>query len=390
MTYKYSHVEDYIEIMAGYREISGKALGYFGGSVPISLARYDMKVVPSLADQSMNFKRGYTDRQAKLATELVLKYERQFAKLGVDIDPVRTPQYRLPIRSIDRAAKVWVEDDTINLKFPYNTDLITQVRSAAKESKGTVKFNREKKIQELSLTEWNVNWAHSFAAANGIEIDSSLQEYMDMIVEAEKVPYAIELIYENGEISITNAPESMVKYITEHHGGINANNILTLLDLASIFGYTISPDIKEQVIPEMGTRFWDLCTNNKFKVNDAAEGVIEDIVRYATAANRFPIFVYEPSLTETLLRKLEEYFPDQILILGNKRITDIDPNVKIIYATKIPRQPFERIPLMISTAGLLHGGDRQVWVQTAEKIVYFSRDVYNKNNNKGPRICELN
>jgi len=34
--------------------------------------------------------------------------------------------------------------------------------------------------------------------------------------------------------------------------------------------------------------------------------------------------------------------------------------------------------LLISSAGMLFGGDRQMWIQTAEKIVYFTKDVYTK------------
>lgn len=390
--YKHPHVEDYIEIMAGFREPSGKSIYSIFSTVEpvISLARYDMKIVPSLAEQTISAGRGYTDRQAKLAAELVLKYERQFAKIGIDVDPVRNPQYRFPLRTIDRTSRVWVEDDIIKLKFPYNAAQIQKVRDAAKESKGSIKFNRIEKVQELSLTEWNVNWAYSFAKSCGFEVDQTLQGYMDLITEVESIPYAIELVYENGELSITNAPDSLIEYINEHHGGVNTDNILTLLDLASVLGYTISPDIEEQVIPEMGMRFWNLCTNNKFKVVESADGIVDDIAKYAAATNRFPIFVYEPSMTEELLLQFDRHFPGQVLVLGNKRVVDIDPDIKIIYATKIPRQPFERIPLMVSTAGMIYGGDRQLWVQTAEKIVYFSRDVYNKNNNKGQRICELN
>ena len=43
---------------------------------------------------------------------------------------------------------------------------------------------------------------------------------------------------------------------------------------------------------------------------------------------------------------------------------------------------------MVSSAGMLFGGDRQVWIQTAEKVVYFTNEVYNKNT-KGPSVCKL-
>ena len=149
--YTHPHVEDYMEIIAGYRRPDGKNNHsiFTVGESPLSLARYDMKVVPSLAEQSIGGK-GYTDKQAKLATELVIKYERQLFKLNVDITPVKTkPEYRLPLRDIDRSTRVWVEDDTIKLRFPYNVTHIEQVREAGKMSKGKIQFNREHKCHDI-------------------------------------------------------------------------------------------------------------------------------------------------------------------------------------------------------------------------------------------------
>jgi hypothetical protein len=40
-----------------------------------------------------------------------------------------------------------------------------------------------------------------------------------------------------------------------------------------------------------------------------------------------------------------------------------------------------KIPLIISSAGMVFGGDKQYMVQRAEKVVYCAADVYNKGNN---------
>jgi hypothetical protein len=78
------------------------------------------------------------------------------------------------------------------------------------------------------------------------------------------------------------------------------------------------------------------------------------------------------------------------MTLDNKVMdTNITEDVKIVYTTKIPRTPLTgRIPLLISSAGMLFGGDRQIWIQGAEKVVYFSKDVYNKTT-KGQDVCKL-
>jgi hypothetical protein len=38
---------------------------------------------------------------------------------------------------------------------------------------------------------------------------------------------------------------------------------------------------------------------------------------------------------------------------------------------------------------MLFGGDRQLWIQQAEKIVYFTDAVYNKGSDKGKELCKL-
>ena len=96
-------------------------------------------------------------------------------------------------------------------------------------------------------------------------------------------------------------------------------------------------------------------------------------------------------MSDRLLNEFEKCFPGQVLRLGNQKTATItvDPEIKVIYTTKIPRTPLTgRIPLLVSSAGMLHGGDRQIWIQTAEKIVYFAKDVYTKNS-KGPEVCKL-
>lgn len=386
--YTHQYVEDYIEIIAGYREPNGKSNYsiFTVGESPLSLARYDMKVVPSLAEQTIAGK-GFTDKQAALAVSLIIKYERQLNKLSVDITPVKTPQYRIPLRSIDRESRVWVEGDIVNLKFPYDTKLIDLVRTASKDSKGNIHFNRERRVQELALTEWNVNWVYTFAKVNNFTIDTSLETVMQSLLEAEHNPYAIELTYNDGVLSISNAADSLIEYVNNNVG---FDDLLKLIDHAPILGYTVNSTIRDTVVEQCGTRFWSLCANRELKVDpQTSHDLVKDLATYAEQTNRFPIYVYEADLTDRLLNEFTKHFPNQVFKLGNQKTIPDDPTIKVIYTNKIPRAPLNgRIPLLVSSAGMLHGGDRQIWIQTAEKIVYFAKDVYTKNS-KGPEVCKL-
>ena len=170
-------------------------------------------------------------------------------------------------------------------------------------------------------------------------------------------------------------------------GGWSPENIIRLIDWAPILGYTINKEISNQVIAEFGNRFYSLCANRQLKVDSStSKNLIQDIVNYARNTERFPIFVFEPDLSGRLFAEFDQFFPDQIHSLDSR--SEIDYTAPVIYTNKIPRKPIDRIPLLVSSAGMLHGGDRQIWIQNAEKIVYFSKEVYN-NTVKGSTVCKL-
>jgi hypothetical protein len=92
-------------------------------------------------------------------------------------------------------------------------------------------------------------------------------------------------------------------------------------------------------------------------------------------------------LSDRLFTAFSQCLPGQVAVLTENM--PVPDNAQVVYTTRIPRTPVGDIPLMISSAGMLYGGDRQMWIQTAEKVVYFTKEVYNKNI-KGPEVCKLN
>jgi hypothetical protein len=391
-TYTYPFVEDYIDVIAGYKTPAGKSkYSIFQPTEPlISLARYDVKVVDSFAEQSRT-NVAYTDKQASLAIALILKYERQLAKHQIDIAPIKTtPKFRVPLRTIDRTSRVWIEDDRIKIKFPYNTEHIDSIRNESKESRGSIAWNHDKKVWEADLTEYTTNWVYTFSKQHGFEIDSSVQEAMNLILAVETQPYAIELQAATDALMITNASNSLLEYVNENLGGFSFDNLLKLSDSAPILGYTINPVIAEVVIESYGTRFWSLCINKDLKMDlsNAMQDQVQEIVDYATVTNRFPIHVYEPDMSDRLaMLFIRKFAKEQIVDLDAKQ--SVTSDTKLVLARKIPKTYTPAIPLLISSAGMMFGGDKQLWLQSAEKVVYFTKEVYNKKNKKGQAVATI-
>lgn len=172
----FNYVEDYIEYIAGYRTATGKSLMFFEKTTcPISLARYDVKIIESLAIQTSESNRSYTDKQAELAVKIIQKYVRQLTNQGIVIPDVLN-NFRFGIRDVDRTKKIFLDNNKIILKFPYDMKLVPIVRKYSKESDGFAKFDYDAKVWILALTESMLNWSMTVALANHFEVSEEISQ----------------------------------------------------------------------------------------------------------------------------------------------------------------------------------------------------------------------
>ena len=161
-------------------------------------------------------------------------------------------------------------------------------------------------------------------------------------------------------------------YINEHLGGFSIENLLRLVDMSPVLGYTVSDTIYEAISTEFGFRFYNLLASRETKINPSTfftSGDFESILNYADQVQRWPVVIYEPDLSGRMLTKLKDIYGE-----------DYD-RTRYIHTTK-PLRDLIHIPILISSAGMLFGGDKMSMLQHAEKIVYCAQDVYNKKSNK--------
>lgn len=381
----FSHVEDYLEIINGDRDpATGKMYGLFESTQPIvSLARYDVQVLSSMSTATSNGN-SLTDKQAELACKIILKYKKQLASQGIDVSPVETPSFRKPLRTIDRRKQLIVENDKILLKFPYETKLIDNVRELSKLSSGRWVFNGDRKVWELSLTEPNIIAADGFAKNNQFEIDNKFEPILSTILDCEAVPYSIKLCATDTGYTITNAAPSLIEYIN-NYCGFHPSNLDLLVDNAAILGYTIDKHVEQEIVNKYSPRVYNLMQARESKFAPTLDpDVIADIIQYANVTGRYPIYVYEPDMSDRLFKNfVGRYFhPDDIY--QTQYLKKVEPTVhkKVIYFNKYQTSWEQPIPLLISGQGMMHGGEKSMLLQKAEKVVYFATEVYNNKNLK--------
>jgi len=381
----YPYVEDYLEVINGDRDpASGKLYGLFNNTPPIvSLARYDVQILSSMSAATSDGK-SLTDKQAELAVKIVLKYRKQLEKLEIDVTPVETPKFRLGIRQIDRRRLLYVEDNKLVLKFPYDTKLINDIRDLAKISQGKWQFVPDARSWHLSLTETNVVAAHGFASINQFEIDKNFQFYLEAVLNCENELYEIKLIDNSDKLEITNAPNTLIEAIN-NYCGFYKSNIDLLVDNSPVYGYTVAEDILDAIINKYNPRICNLMISKESKFMPNSDyTVIKDIIDYARITGRYPIYVYEPDMSDRLLNSFVNQFFELAEICQvkdlKKEVSTIDK--KIIYFNKYKSEWEQSIPLLVSGQGMMHGGEKSLLLQRAEKIVYFATEVYNVNNLK--------
>ena len=340
-TFKY--VEDYIEFIGGYRDIAGKQLGLFDTvPCPINLARYDVKIIESMAEQTAYHNKAYTDKQAALASRLVEKYRRQLNQLKQPVIlPDTLDQYRLGIRYVDRSKKIYLANDKIHVKFPYDTKLIELVKAQSKSGKGSAAFDNDAKEWILALTEDMINWAVTVGNGQSFEIADDIMTYYNKIIETEKDDYKIELIKTDSGYTITNAATSLIDYINEHHGGFGFDNLLQLIDMSEVLGYTVDKWLYNELFKQVDVAYGLMVSRRKhtFKADKVN---LDQVLDYARQVNRLPIHVYETGLPRPNT--------EEIIYLNR----NADANV-------MPR-------LLVSKSSLMVGTKKQAWITNAEKI----------------------
>jgi hypothetical protein len=338
-TFKF--VEDYIEYIGGFREATGRSLVYFEAvPSPISLARYDVKIIQSLAIQTSEQNRAYTDKQAELAVKLIQKYERQLTNLKIFL-PDALDDFRYGIRQVDRTKSLAIKEDKLILKFPYDTKLLPLVKQMSRDSDGYAKFDYDSKYWILGLTEPNLNWSMALAQSNHFMIDPAVQNLYNLLLDVEKTEYKIELVQSDDLLKITNAADSLVEYIEQSLGGFSFSNLLKLVDYSSVLGYSVSESLLK-IIKDNHKLFYPLLVNRQSSLSQT-DWSLDLIEQYAELTDRLPIYVYD---TKVNLKET-----DKIKLLNKSAASDIAPK------------------LLVSTTPMMIGPKKQSWLANSEKII---------------------
>lgn len=359
------YIEDYIDLMADH------VLTWPPKDPVIKLARYDEPIVNSMGEQIQR-QQGFTDKQAVLAHKIVTKYRKQWAAAGYSIDHQVEPKFRFPIRTIDRSQHIEVVDGDIEIRFPYNQELIGHVRAAVSELPGKLLFDKDKRCWLSSLIEPRLIWAKEFGAKYNFSFGPEFNQCLESMLSQED--YAIQLRYNGTDFEITNAADSLCDYINSN-GGFGTGNLARLIDLAGICGYTVDNTVYNHLPEEIDAVVLELLLGRDINLQYeiGADLDLTAVQKYAAMTNRYPIYVYESGSSQ-LRQALEQcWLPDQILDLKNMPAA-AHHNQPVVYFNHWKLAQVN-VPLLVTSHTLMIGSRRQQMLQSAQKIIYYSQRI---------------
>lgn len=389
---KLNYVEDYLELIAGFRDTNtGKLdkgnINYMLCIVesPIKLARYDVNVITNMVSCIQN-NMGLTLRQSTLACKIILKYERQWSKMSVDVSPVKNPEYRLPIRPMDYSKRLtWdAEKNCILVRFPFEESAVNEIREFSKTSQGSVVWNRDLKSWQSAVTEYNVNWLYTWAHRKEFDIDDQIVNWFKSIQQTESQIKPLTLLRDTTDsekLYISQAPDSLIAYLQAQSCELTMDNILFVIDKCAELGVTVSNSVlslARDKYPEIPDIVWQLSLNREIKTADKNH---QDLIfQYADQFKKWPMVIYEPDLSyHTLQWLLANRSVSHITDIQNQESLPWNPDTRYVYTTK-PIKSLPEIPLLLSKAGMHHGPEKLTMLERSCKIVYNAPEVYRKHS----------
>jgi hypothetical protein len=356
-----TYLEDYLEFIAGARDLTGQLIPRFVNTPVVSLANYDYGIVDSFAEQTLQG-RGLTDRQSALAKKLVHKYRRQLKGLGVSVP--EQLDHRIPIRVVDRSRTLIHNPATQNLelRFPFDGSLVEKIRNFGQNSCGQVAFDRDLRCWLIAATLPNVYYCWAWAQHHEFDIKFDIDE---LAKNLEQEVNAYTLTQQDHQYQVTPPISSLD--LTELNSG--TMSLLAILNQATVWQVSVSEDILNQARAQYPKHWLDWTLERDVEIR-SDQYSLSEVCGWLKALGRAPIFIkgFEHSLDT-----IQECFgADQVCQLDNSRRgrKKSVPQVQV-YMSSVLNNNQCPVPRIVFTDESVIYGIQSRYSGQADKIVYY-------------------
>ena len=364
-----TYLEDFLEYIGGYRTNQGKSASVFPFTVnhDIRLANYDHNIVGTMSYQTF-CGNPLTDRQYELAVKLVYKYRKQLQQKGV-IVPDNLP-LRMPLRTVDRS-KTIIYDENLSefqIRFPFNADLVNEIRTLTFLNCGTVVFDRERRIWSAAATIPNLVWIVQWAQEKDFEIKFNHNQLLEHFYNNLMIPRLKLAEGSIRDLEIENNPGNMNLEELNQPG----QTLLQAITRASEWQVTIDPKVTECAKQEGADPQWVEWSSRRMIHVRPGDQVQEKFFQWLETVNLWPVLWHSSDIED--LAALNNYFgQNRVLKLNNKqKLEKLDPvqNRLIFFSETTKSRSTIPIGVFVTRQSIIYL-IKNNWGQTSRKIVYW-------------------
>jgi hypothetical protein len=271
---------------------------------------------------------------------------------------------------------VSVDDNMVNLRFPYKPRLINMIAEFAQHSCGRVEWNTDEKKWEIAATAGNMAWLDKFVNDHKFEQADSYKSLIELMNNAFDYK-DIQLDIVNDELVLHNAPATMAAWIANMIGPMELDNFVQIVSSSSLLSFTLSDNIIQYAIDNYDDIADILLMRRTFIDSDRT--ALIDVLRRINKLQfkTVVMFVLESGSIPAYIGVVREAMPEYNVVAADSENADMPlAPWNTIYVTSkvLPIQP----DLVISLAGFMAGPNRKNWFNSARKNIYYCQDVDNK------------
>jgi len=332
----------------------------------IRLNRYDNKFISNITQKYVRKDKPLTLKQSEVFDIIVLKYSRQFKKLGIDALEISSKQWKIPLISISELnaqSFFKIEDDIMKINFSFNKKVIEEIRTLIYDdeciylnnavSDGlSTRFGENEKydfVWDKENMYWhgkfNVNLFRSlydFAKKHSIKLDKSVIDVTNNTYGPSS-NWASQLYLVHNRLYINNITETMIKHLADFDlTNVSEDNIE---NICNYFGLEPLSEYNENKTKLMLSK---PILNSMYNTETSQSQ--DDLYNYLKTRNN--ILFYLPPLNQSALWNLSK--PMKNLFIVERKMEEWDLPIRIeIYNTmsvdKLDLESISEIDTIITT-----------------------------------------
>lgn len=297
-----------------------------------------------------------TDRQHDLVKTKLLSYKDFLFSVGITDLQQKLDVLKYPLRFVDRSKSVVLNNDLIEIKFPFNKKTIVTLDSVVQKCKRFYSHEKGSSIHKFKLNEVTVNEVVSAFQHKNFYIDPNVSKFYVKIKEIEMNKESVlPGIYNN---KLTNFKKSALDLMNLELGPLTSQNLIKFYDRRRRYGIT---DINGTVYQNTLTETIAYREETEIAVNPEIHS-LDSIVDAIIQLERFPILVLiDPDNPLHDVAKIYNAFRDVV------------PNEEQTVLFRVDNSENYNLN------NFIHDNKINNWLDTSTKIVYI-------NKNKLPKL----